>query len=103
MNEPAQEVTIDTKEEKTYYDIEQPGDVPVGEALEDLDLAVEVIEERRALPTPVHGLDHDLVASFLGSGISAGSYEDCKARRRRQDVYTHLMNSSVHRRETAFP
>ena len=44
MNEPAQEVTIDTKEEKTYYDIEQPGDVPVGEALEDLDLALEVLE-----------------------------------------------------------
>ena len=69
MNEPAQEATIDTKEEKTYYDIEQPGDVPVGEALEDLDLAVEVIEELRAQPTPVHGLDRDLVTSFLDSGI----------------------------------
>ena len=76
MNELAQEVTIDTKEEKTYYDIEQPGDVPVGEALEDLDLAVEVIEELRAQPTPVHGLDRDLVTSFLDSGITMGSYED---------------------------
>ena len=87
MNEPAQEVTIGTKEEKTYYDIEQPGDVPVGEALEDLDLAVEVIEELRAQPTPVHGLDRDLVASFLDSGISVGSYEDClQSQDDRQDL-----------------
>ena len=87
MNEPAQEVTIDTQEEKTYYDIEQPGDVPVGEALEDLDLAVEVIEELRAQPTPVHGLDRDLVASFLDSGITTGLYEDgFRSQGDRQDV-----------------
>ena len=59
MNEPAQKVTIDTEEEKTYYDIEQPGDVPVGEALEDLDLALEAVEELGGEVSSTDGLNCD--------------------------------------------
>ncbi len=37
----------------------------VGEALEDLDLALQVIEELRTEPTPINGLDRDLVVCLL--------------------------------------
>ena len=39
--------------------------MPVGQALKDIDLALEVIEELRAEATSVHRLDRNLVMCLL--------------------------------------
>lgn len=51
--------------ESTHYDIEQPRDMSVGETLQDLYLALEVVEELGTEATPVHCLDRNLVVCLL--------------------------------------
>lgn len=49
----------------THYHIQEASDMPVGQALKDIDLALEVIEELRAEATSVHRLDRNLVMCLL--------------------------------------
>lgn len=49
----------------THYDIKQPGDMSVGETLQDLNLSLQVVKQLRAEATSIHCLNRYLVVRLL--------------------------------------